>query len=260
MLYNMAWQAYSKPSNLYFGEERIMSEEGIQQGDLLGPLYFSLGIRNLMQSCESELSVWYLDDGSLLGTPDQVLDDLDKVLNAADTLGLTVNPSKCEIFFTNGTNEEFVREVTAKFQSKTPGIKELSNDNLTLLGAPLTEAACDEVMEVKLDELRLMGERLAMIDAHDALFLLRNCFAIPKLTYFLRTAPFFKKQEILAKYDEVLRSSLETILNVTLEGDAWVQSSLPASKGGLGIRWASDLALPAFLSSSYGAEAGMSTL
>ena len=98
--YLLFWQVLI-PSNLYFGDDRILSEEGIQQGDPLGPLLFSLGIRDVMKSCESELSVWYLDDGSLLGTPDEVINDLDKILDAADSLGLQINPKKCEVFFTN---------------------------------------------------------------------------------------------------------------------------------------------------------------
>ena len=83
--------------------------------------------------------------------------------------------------------------IKRRFESRTPGIKILSNANLTLLGAPLTKEASDEIMRSKLEALQRMGERLRMIDAHDALFLLKNCFAIPKLTYFLRTAPFFQK-------------------------------------------------------------------
>ena len=147
-----------------------------------------------------------------------------------------------------------------RFQSRAPGIKTLTDNNLTLLGAPLTEAASDAIMMEKLDALKLMGERLAMIDSHDALFLLKNCFAIPKLTYFLRTAPFFKKKDILHLYDEELKNALETILNVPLEGDAWIQCTLPVKKGGLGICKASEIALPAFLSSAHRAQIGKEAL
>ena len=76
----------------------------------------------------------------------------------------------------------------------------------------------------------------------------------------IRTAPFFKKKDVLKLYDEELRTTLEAILNVSLEGSVWDQCSLPVAKGGLGIRLASDLALPAFLASSHGAEGGMITL
>ena len=105
-----------------------------------------------------------------------------------------------------------------------------------------------------------MVDRLAQIDAHDAIFLLRHCFAIPKLMYFLRCTPSFLFREVLHEYDNQLRLGLENILNVKFEEKSWLQSTLPVSKGGLGIRLASDLALPAFLSSAHGTILGANSL
>ena len=61
-------------------------------------------------------------------------------------------------------------------------------------------------------------------------------------------------------YNAQLKESLESILNIPLEETQWQQATLPVAKGGLGVRLASDIALPAFLSSSYGAGAGMAKL
>ena len=46
---------------------------------------------------------------------------------------------------------------------------------------------------------------------------------------------------------------MKVILNVVLTDDVWSQVTLPVSSGGLGVRLATDLALPAFLSSVNGA-------
>ena len=43
--------------------------------------------------------------------------------------------------------------------------------------------------------------------------------------------------------------ALKAILNVDLDDVIWKQATLPVSSGGLGVRLATDLALPAFLSS-----------
>lgn len=98
-----------------------------------------------------------------------------------------------------------------------------------------------------------MIERLAYLDAHDALFLLRNCFAIPKLLYTLRASPCFQSHVLkLKEYDDSIRDGLARILNSQLGDAARQQASMPVGLGGLGVRSATDLSLPAFLASSYG--------
>ena len=67
----------------------------------------------------------------------------------------------------------------------------VNRENLLLLGAPICEEAIEGVLQEKLQDLQRMTERLTTIDAHDAVFLLRSCYAIPKLTYFLRSAPTY---------------------------------------------------------------------
>ena len=50
------------PSDLQFADFVLLSEEGAQQGDPLGPLYFCLVIQQLLESLQSELVLAYLDD------------------------------------------------------------------------------------------------------------------------------------------------------------------------------------------------------
>ena len=94
-----------------------------------------------------------------------------------------------------------------------------------------------------------MTERLKQIDSHEALFLLRHCFAMPKLTYFLRTAPCFTKTNTLEKFDGIVKEALVDILNISLPQNAYSQATLPIANGGLGLRLATDIALVGFLSS-----------
>ena len=72
----------------------------------------------------------------------------------------------------------------------------------------------------------------------------RNCFAIPKLTYNLRSAPCFLERQLLTNYDAVIQSTLQFILNITLSDEGWEQVSLP--NGGLDLRSAIDIALSVF--------------
>ena len=61
-------------------------------------------------------------------------------------------------------------------------------------------------------------------------------------------------RQLLEEYDDVIRTTLQAIMNVTLADDAWEQATLPVASGGLGIRRAADTALPAFLSSVAGSH------
>ena len=62
---------------------------------------------------------------------------------------------------------------------------------------------------------------------------------------------------MLTEYDAVMRDRLQEILNLQLSDDQQHQSSLPVKSAGLGIRRATDLALPAFLASAHGSNSGV---
>ena len=99
-IYNFVYQCYAEKSYLLFGPEIIHSVEGVQQGDPLGPFLFSLGIQNLVNDCKSEFNCWYLDDGTIAGNVESVLQDAKMITNRFTTHGLTVNPHKSELNLT----------------------------------------------------------------------------------------------------------------------------------------------------------------
>ena len=109
-------------------------------------------------------------------------------------------------------------------------IRHSSCSGAILLGAPIGDiSAIDTVLTNKLTDFQRLASRLTTLGAHDALFLLQNCFGMPKLLYTLRSAPCHQSS-ILMQYDTVIRQTL--ILNLDLTESVWNQATLPVSRGG----------------------------
>ena len=88
-----------------------------------------------------------------------------------------------------------------------PNIRHIPSGEAVLLGAPVgDETAVDAILNSMLTVFRLLASRLTLLNAHDALFLLKNCFSIPKLLYSLRCAACFNST-ILLEYDDVIRQT-----------------------------------------------------
>ena len=68
----------------------------MQQGDPLGPLLFCLTTHPLVSQIESELSIWYLDDGTIGDTAEVVTRNLEIVRREGAELGLHLNEQKSE--------------------------------------------------------------------------------------------------------------------------------------------------------------------
>ena len=96
--YEYSHSGYSQPSFLLYGDSAIKSCEGTQQGDPESPALFSDFFQDLIDSLESKINLWYLDDGNLSDDYRTVLKDLKKIVEAERTLGLKIKPTKCEIF------------------------------------------------------------------------------------------------------------------------------------------------------------------
>ena len=238
---------YSAPSTLFWEDECLLSCEGVQQEDPLGPLLFFLTLHQLSLQLRSELCLFYLDDGTLGGSEDDIVHDLDVINNAADELGLMLNMQKCELITCSSTIKDSILSVSPQLQVTMP-------DSVSLLGSPLADIDCiSDIIQLKVSDLETMGIRLQRMHAHDALQLLRHSFALPKMMHILRTTPCFLSS-CLTGYDDLLRSILSGIVNVNFQENdlTWTQATLPVKCGGLGIRSAVQLAPSTFLASAAG--------
>ena len=136
------------------------------------------------------------------------------------------------------------------FTSYGINLPETSASEVIFLGAPLLAGPhLDSVLERKRLELQRLSKRLELMPSHDCLYLLRNVLTAPRMMYLLRSVPCTDSPE-LPLYDDVLRESLVTTLNIDLDDDRWNQALLPVRWGGLGIRSVVSLAPSAYIASA----------
>ena len=95
-MYAFVYMYYASSSLLDFGAHLLLSDEGFQQGDPLGPLLFCVSSLKLARSMMSEFNSWYLDDASLGGVVSSLLRDLEIIGRVGPSVG-HLNEDKCEI-------------------------------------------------------------------------------------------------------------------------------------------------------------------
>ena len=68
---------YCQPAKLRSRSRRILASSGVQQGDPLGPLLFSLVLLQFIDFVKLhdvvKIHLWYLDDGTFIGSKSSLL-------------------------------------------------------------------------------------------------------------------------------------------------------------------------------------------
>ena len=90
---------YSSQPILHFGKHTILSRCGVQQGDRLGPLCFALTLHSIVERLKRDvpnllIDAWYLDDGTLCGTAEDLAKALAIIEEDGPPRGLRLNGSK----------------------------------------------------------------------------------------------------------------------------------------------------------------------
>ena len=134
---------------------------------------------------EAEISLFYLDDGTLGGNVDDLMHDLNVVEREGAEIGLRLNREKSEIVC---AHPDTVNSILPSLQ----GAQVVEPAMASLLGSSIGDvSSVSDVLRSKTNMLKKMGDRLKKLSAHDAILLLKHSFALPKLLYNLRTSPCF---------------------------------------------------------------------
>ncbi len=245
-----AWMesCYSCQPLLHLGEDTIHSCSGVQQGDPLGPLGFALTLQPLLERLQADVSglrlnVWYLDDGTLMGSPEDLAAALHIVEREGPPLGLHLNRSKSLLY---------IPEDAVQARSVLPTDIPTTRRGFSLLGCPIGPPDyCEEVFGARLLKLKeSLGALHSVGDCQVECTLLRSCLALPKVSFILRACPPSHIQRTAAEFDRAIRCTLETIVGGPVSHWSWLKASLRCSHGGLNLRSALRHSPAAFLAST----------
>lgn len=247
---------YQCPSLLHLGKKKIRSECGVQQGDPLGPLFFSLALQRCTEEAlrrtdnaqeDIDFKVFYLDDGTLAGDWRAVASLLRSMVALLSEIGLELStgPGKCEVVPTGGEDSD------VDLGAFPPGFRLRTDRSFELLGAPVGNATfCRQHTQQR---VAAAAETLAAIgalpSAQVALHLLRQCASFCKLGYSARVVPPTAHVAALQAMDEAVRICLEELSGSSLTDSSWRQAQLKLRHGGLGLRSAEKHAAAAYVAS-----------
>jgi len=203
-LFTFVHSAYATSSMLQFDNFVIQSSEGVQQGDPLGPLLFSITVHPLLINCSTELKVGYLDDFTIGGSKLDIVSNVVRLRKDAFELGLDLNINKSE--YIHGDMDSNIPTELKDFTIVHP------NDAF-LLGSPLTvNNALTLILTNRLNDLTKAAQRLRLLQSHDALVILRHSVSLPSLLHNLRSAPC-AGHHLLEQFDNSLRDCLSKVFS-----------------------------------------------
>ena len=217
----------------------LSSEEGVHQGDPLGPFLFAVGIHDLVSRVQAEhpeaVVLAYLDDVFIIGPESVSADAFDQLKSLFGAIHLVVADYKCEIFARRSASSDL----------QLPR----RSDGTVILGSPIgNEAFVSEKCLLFASQGKELCDKITTLeDPQCALLLLRHCHAT-RLNHLGRTISSTALHSAASLHDDLSKSTfMSSLLLSHLSDDQWLQASLPIRLGGFGVPLLSPILDAAFL-------------
>ena len=251
--------------------DRVKVGRGAGQGEPDGPLKASVTLgfatrkaKDMPNSplASESVDAWFLDDGRIVTRPlkvDGILRSLDPCLaGAGATRGSRSTHAKIEstvrIFCPPNRANEIAGWDTA-YVRETCNIVPLDEPIKYVGGILGTHDQVAEAFQKTCSKVEKLHEAIDVVeDAATELVLKKECADVCKIIYTLRLNGDRIPEDMLQRYSCVLRESVARTLGGDLGDDSWRQATCETKAGGLGIRPAEEVALPAFLASRVSAR------
>jgi hypothetical protein len=208
------------------------STTGVRQGDVLGPLFFAIGLHPLILELKERfpeiIILAYLDDITLMGNKSDLVEAFQFLRDRSARLGLQVNEEKSFLF--SGSAPLAGAGVT------------YTNQGIMVLGSPVgPEAYVASHFAVSVEEMTACLDKLGTYSPDIGYTILRSCIVCRPSFLFKSILPS-EVNDHASFFDRKVTNALGRMLNfdIVSSPESLMISRLPIRCGGLGLRAVGD--------------------
>ena len=262
---------YMVPSRVFYNNftdyDYLMSEEGSQQGDPLGPLIFALGAHPLFKALSEKVGSdgfvkTYIDDCTSVASTDKSIEIINYIREHGPEYGIFLNYDKTKIYLGSHINSDIdLKSTVEKYSDCLGGVdpevikKMFVTDGVTVLGSPIGNKG---YVHRSLNDLTAKIQEQADIitEFKDAQsqhlffhYILKN-----KINHILRTVRPEYTESFFLKYVDIMKDTFCSIMQIKISGmtdNMWEQCNLPIASGGFGINCFDKSPVIAFTASAF---------
>ena len=169
--------------------------------------------------------MWYLDDGTLIGTPEQIQAALQDLSSGLAAVGLSINRSKSVLW---SPDPEVVMQGALAAFAITP-----VGDGVVVLGTPIgSDAFVKTHLSSVLRALKESWERLLSLgNTQAASQILRTCLGPAKVVHLLRSLLPRAALWFASELSPRMRELWEAVIGQPLDDGQWSLAVLPIREG-----------------------------
>jgi hypothetical protein len=178
-------------------------------------------------------NIWYLDDGLLVGSPEQISQALAYLKAELLKRGLRLNRAKSNLW-----------GPAAALVTGSEGMNLIPwqpDSGVTILGSPVpfpgSSAYVEDDWRRRLTSLEEAADRVTgLADKQMAHHLLRSCLDGCKINHLLRATDTYQLDLLVRRADDIIMSAFEDVVGCGLSPEQRTQASWPFSAGGCGLK------------------------